>query len=149
MRRLLVAFGAALLMLCAAAPLGLASEDWCSTDPLLVLTTPDGNTLPVYVLTTAPPGYISDLARATYSYAASHYVRDAAGDLGTVFTVYVAVPNDPVAGAFGLHEAVDSEPSTGVSAAGYETVVAPGVTYVSTSATSGVTVGLTFYYDHP
>jgi hypothetical protein len=149
MRRLLLAFGAALLVLIALAPASLASEDWCSTDPLMVLTTPDGSTVPVYVLTTAPPGYLGDLARATYSYTAAHYVRDAAGDLGTVFTVYVTVPNDPVTGAFGMHDAVDSEPAMGASAADYQMVVAPGVTYVSTSALSGVTVGLTFDYPQP
>jgi ABC-type microcin C transport system permease subunit YejE len=149
MRRLLCAVGWALLVLVTLAPTSLAAEDWCSDDPLMVLATPDGSAVPVYVLTSAPIGHIGSVMAATYRYSADHYVRDAAGDLGTVFTIYVTVPNDPISGPFGLYDAVNSGPATGGSVEGYQMAVASGITYVSTSGTSGTAVALTFDYPQP
>jgi hypothetical protein len=149
MRRLLCAVGWALLVMVTLAPTSLAAEDWCSDDPLLVLATPDGSAVPVYVLTSAPIGHIGSVMAATYRYSADHYVRDAAGDLGTVFTIYVTVPNDPISGPFGLYDAVNSGPATGGSVEGYQMAVASGITYVSTSGTSGAEIALTFDYPQP
>lgn len=149
MRRLLCAVGWALLVLVALAPTSLAAEDWCSDDPLMVLATPDGSAVPVYVLTSAPIGHIGSVMAATYRYTADHYVRDAAGDLGTAFTVYVTVPNDPISGPFGLHDAVNSGPAAGASIEDDQMAVASGYTYVATSGTSGTAVALSFTYPQP
>jgi len=149
MRRLLSALGLALLTLITTVPASFAAEDWCSDDPPMILTTPDEGAVPVYVLTTAPTRYVGSLAMATYRYTANHYVRDATGDLGTAFTVYVTVPNDLVSGAFGLHDAVSSGPVAGASIGGYQTAVASGYTYVSRDGTSGTTVALNFDYPQP
>jgi ABC-type microcin C transport system permease subunit YejE len=149
MRRLLCVLGSALLVLVALTPTSLAAEDWCSDDPLMVLATPGGTTVPVYVLTTAPMVHSGSVMMATYRYTADHYVRDAAGDLGTAFTIYVTVPNDPLSGAFGVRDAVNSGPAMGASVEGNQMAAASGYTYVANSGASGTAVALTFDYPQP
>jgi hypothetical protein len=50
MARTLVAVGIALLLLVGSVTTGGASEEWCEYDPVVLVTTPGGSVVPVYLL---------------------------------------------------------------------------------------------------
>ena len=50
MARSLIAVGIALLLLVGSATTGGASEEWCEYDPVVLVTTPEGRVVPVYLL---------------------------------------------------------------------------------------------------
>jgi hypothetical protein len=100
----------------------------------MLLTTPHGNTLLVYI-TQAGQGlqHLVDLEAATLSYASSSTNRpDGPGELATVFHVSVTIPNDPVDGSFAAMVTVSSGP------------MASGAIYATASGSSGTTFTLTF-----
>lgn len=145
---------AALLVVAWAAP-ALASEEWCSGDPPMVLTTPGGHSLVVYTAAAAHGvRYLPDVLAAASSYTAASYVRDGAGDLGTTFTISVTVPKDPVDGVFPIRAYVSSGPgATGELAisdpAGglaLQYAVTSGTVYAVGAGSSGTPVSLTFQY---
>lgn len=112
----------------------LAAEEWCEDDPAMLLTTPHGTHLLVYV-TQAGQGlqHLGDLAAATLSYASTSTDRpDGPGGLATVFHVFVTIPNDPVDGAFPARVTVSAGP------------LASGAIYAWASGTSGATFDLAF-----
>ena len=56
MARVLVAVSVVLLLVTGSVRDSYASEEWCEYDPLVLVTTPGGNIIPVYVLTGADAG---------------------------------------------------------------------------------------------
>ena len=148
---------AALLVMAWVAP-ARASDEWCSGDPALVLTTPHGHTFVVFTAAAAyGVRYLPDVLLAANSYTATNYVRDDAGDLGTAFTVAVTVPKDLVAGSFPVQAYVSSGPgATGAlsisdpaGGATLQYAIATGTVYAGGAGTSGTPVLLTFEYPVP
>src|SRR5690349_11686364 len=90
MRYLRPSFFALVLML-ATMPVAFASSQWCEVDPILVVTTPAGSIVPVYV-TTAGDGveHLATVTAAQLSYTAS----PTADGSKTLVTVTVFVSND-------------------------------------------------------
>ena len=116
-------------------PIASADEEWCSDDPPRLLTTPHGNIVVVYETLGAPNNlYLVDLTEALVAttYSATNYQRDAAGDLGTVFTLTVPVPNDLVLGSFAARAFTSSLP------------FATGTVYASAVGSSGTALTMTF-----
>lgn len=133
-RRRFLGAAAALAPLAAWAPPALAGEEWCEDDPAMLLTTPHGNTLLVYV-TQAGQGlqHLADLEAATLSYASSSANRpDGPGTLATVFHVLVTIPSDPLDGSFAAMVTVSSAPLAG------------GTIYATASGRSGTAFDLAF-----
>ena len=132
-RRRFLGVAAALPLAVWAQP-ALAGEEWCEFDPAMLLTTPHGNQLLVYV-TQFGVGlqHLVDLEAATLSYAAGSSNRpDGDGTLDTVFSISVTIPSDPIDGAFSTMVKVSSGPD------------ATGTIYASVNGTSGVTSTLVF-----
>ena len=79
------------LLLAGLAPAARASEQWCEDDPLVLVTTPSGVVVPVYV-TNGALGLehlaALQLARITYS------VRAVEGERATLVQMEVVVPGD-------------------------------------------------------
>ena len=133
-RRQFLGAAAALAPLAVGAQPALAGEEWCEDDPAMLLTTPHGNTLLVYV-TQAGQGlqHLADLEAATLSYASTSANRpDGPGELDTVFHVYVTIPNDPIDGAFAAMVTVSSGP------------MASGMVYATAGGSSGTRFDLAF-----
>lgn len=82
-----------------------AGEKWCEVDPLLVVTTPQGNTVPLFYLTG-----VQSLAHtpATLLPTAAYTVQPAAG--GTRVVVDVTVPDGPLGTAFPTRVTASSGP---------------------------------------
>ena len=53
MRRILVAFAMVVLVLGVSAPPPVAAAEWCDTDPLILVETPGGALVPIFVTTGA------------------------------------------------------------------------------------------------
>jgi hypothetical protein len=125
---------AAVLPLAAWAQPVHAGEEWCEDDPPLLLTTPHGHQLLVYV-TQFGLGlqHLVDLEAATLSYASTSTNRpDGAREFATVFHVFVTIPDDPIDGSFAAKVMVSTGP------------MASGTCYASTSGSSGTTFDLGF-----
>jgi hypothetical protein len=123
------------LLLVPMVPVASADEEWCSDDPPRVLSTPRGNAVVVYeTLSARGDLYLADLTAALVAttYAARNYQRDGAGDLGTVFTLSVPVPNDLLLGTFAARAFTSSLP------------FATGTIYASAVGSSGTTLTMTF-----
>jgi hypothetical protein len=114
-------------------PVATASSQWCEADPLLVITTPRGSAVPVYVTTSA--NGVEHLAAATAAQI-SYSVSPSANGKTTLVTVTVLVPNDAF-GPFAIKNTVSSGP------------LATGVTYASTAGASGKPSKLTFVLNEP
>ncbi len=76
-------------------PVAQAGEQWCEYDPILVVTTPKGNKVPVFYLT----GALGLQHSATTQLAAVSYTAKPSGQ-GTSVDVTVTVPNDAFATGF-------------------------------------------------
>ncbi|HEV7214298.1 MAG TPA: hypothetical protein VGP33_04170 [Chloroflexota bacterium] len=113
----------------------LAGEEWCEDDPAMLLTTPHGNILLVYITQSGQGGlqHLADLELATLSYAASSSnLHDGSGGLETTFHVHVTIPSDLIDGGFATKVTVSSGP------------FASGAVYASMSGNSGTTFDLVF-----
>jgi hypothetical protein len=91
----------------AGVPAARAYDEWCDTDPLLVIRTPAGNLVPVYYLTGVygerhvVEGLLGNLSAA--------YTAEAAAG-GTRVTVRVTVPNGPDGATYPTRLTVSSGP---------------------------------------
>jgi len=92
-----------------AAPAQAAAE-WCDTDPLLLIVTPGGQIIPVFVLVGArgPEHLLS--AQAASLLMTSQTTRSVDGGRATQITVTVVVPNDLFGRGFPTRAAVSSGP---------------------------------------
>lgn len=140
MRAFLASLVLLFLLLVPLVPVASADEEWCSDDPPRLLSTPHGNGVLVYeTLGAQGDPYLVDLSRALVAttYSATNYRRDAAGDLGTVFTLSVPVPDDPLLGAFAARAFASSLP------------FATGTIYAAAVGSSGTTLTMTFRWPLP
>ena len=127
MRRALLAACAAVCLFCLfIAPTSAA--EWCETDPLVILTTPQGNSVPVYVSEyTHGAQYQPNLDDTIITSVAT---STRAG--GTQFDLYVTVPEAPVAGHFATRAVASTAPD------------GAGVVYDTATGRSGLALHLKF-----
>ena len=123
----------AIAMMLVTMPVATASSQWCDTDPLLSITTPQGSVVPVYV--TNSGNGVEHLA-AVQAAQLSYTVSPEANGMKTLVTVTVLVPNDAF-GPFAVKSTVSSGPS------------ATGRIYSSVAGASGHALKLTFVLDEP
>ena len=124
----------AIVILLVTMPVATASSQWCEVDPILVVATPSGSLVPVFV-TTAGDGveHLATVTAARLSYVAS----PTADGSKTLVTVTVLVSNDLFDSPFATTSTVSSGP------------MATGTIYASASGTSGHTLKMTFVLDQP
>lgn len=107
MRRALLAAGAAVCLFCLFIAPTSAAAEWCETDPLVILTTPQGNRVPVYVTEYAHGAqYQPNLDGLTITSTATSTRTG-----GTQFDVYVTVPEAPVTGHFATRAVASTAPN--------------------------------------
>lgn len=138
MRRLFASVALAAALLLWLAPAASANQEWCSDDPPRVLATPEGRAVAVYETLGAPSdAYLADLTQglAATTYTAADATRG--GVEGTTFTLTVAIPSDPVTGAFPTQGLVSALP------------FGAGTRYASATGTSGAPLVLRFWYPLP
>ena len=91
MARLWLAVGVVLVLLAAAPSSASAGDTWCDVDPLVVVTTPKGNRVPIYVTTSAlGVQHAPSLVVQAMAYSA----RPTNGGTATYVGLVVTVPND-------------------------------------------------------
>jgi hypothetical protein len=106
-RRALLAAGAAVCLFCLFIAPTSAAAEWCEGDPLVMLTTPQGNVVPVYVSEYAHGAqYQPNLAGTIITSAAT---RTRAG--GTQFDLYVKVPEATITGYFATRAVASTAPN--------------------------------------
>ncbi len=106
-----------------------ASDGWCDTDPILVVTTPGGSHVPLYVNTGARgTQHLPAAQLAEIGYTA----RPTADGRSTNVTVTVVVPNDALSSHFRTR--------AGVSTLPFQT----GTVYAHTLGYSGQTMTMHF-----
>ena len=109
MRRVLLAVVAVVCLFAAQITATKAAAEWCQHDPLVTLTTPQGNTVQVNVTTYALGfQYAANLDRATITYVAIP-TGNGAGQ-GTRFAVFVTVPQDSQQPQFKTRAVLSSDP---------------------------------------
>jgi hypothetical protein len=136
-RSLLLAISFVLmLVLTVPIPAALASDDWCDTDPILLVHTPAGYLVPVFVNVGAPSVLFSPntlLGSVVMSYKAAP-----AGDgRSTKVTVSVTVPPSLLAQLFATRDTV----STGAFGTGW--------VYANGTGVSGSAMLSTFQLPYP
>jgi hypothetical protein len=127
-RSLLAVVFAFLVLVGGAHPAG-ASEEWCEFDPLVLIATPGGHLVPVYVLTGAAG--LEHLPLVT----ASRYHSSAAateGGTATLVKLEVLVPPTVTGGTFATRATASTGPA------------ATGAILASATGTSGQPMKLTF-----
>ncbi len=95
MRPLLVSIIVAGLLSLGQGPSLEASEQWCSSDPVVAIVTPNGSVVPIFVSVSA----LGRVHRAALELAQIRYQTAPAGS-GTAVTMQVEVPNDHFGRAF-------------------------------------------------
>ena len=129
--RVLVAVLAVAAAALAAAGPARAGAEWCETDPLLVVATPGGHLVAVYLLVGAQ-GLEHLPAALAASLLASAAPDSTAGGRATRVTVTVTVPDDAFGAGFPARAAVSSGPLGG------------GTAYDSIEGVSGAPMTLRF-----
>ncbi len=109
-----------------------AAAEWCDTDPLLLIVTPGGTVVPVFILVGARGAEHLAAAQGASLLATSGTAEATAGGRATRVTVTVSVPNDP----FG-----DNFPTRAAAGAG---PLGTGIVYASSSGVSGASMTLRF-----
>lgn len=71
-----------------------AGAEWCDTDPLIIIRTPGGQLVPVFIVVGARGLEHLPAAQAASLLATSHTVQSARGGHATRVTVTVTVPDD-------------------------------------------------------
>ncbi len=135
-RLLLVALVLLGALLGPAAPARAAAE-WCDTDPLLVITTPGGHVVPVFILVGALGLAHLPAAQAASLLATSAAAEATAGGRATRVTVTVVVPDDPFGGGFPTRAAASTGP------------LGTGTVHATAEGTSGAPLTLRFTLDIP
>jgi hypothetical protein len=111
-------------------PPGLASNTWSDTDPILVIVTPGGHQVPLYVNN----GVFGAQHLASAQVAKMAYtVQRASNGTSTKVVLTVTIPND----TFGSGYPTRTIPSTGA----FGTGLVYGITY----GTSGTVMKVTFF----
>jgi hypothetical protein len=128
-RRLILAALTLAIALVAFAPGRVAAAEWCDTDPLVVIQTPGGALVPVYV-TSGALGV--EHLPAVQLAAISYTTRSVAGGTATRVRIEVVVPDDIFAQQFPTRSVASTGP------------LGAGAIYDSTSGVSGQTMALTF-----
>ncbi len=134
MRRFLLAVIMVVALLSTLAPGTSAGAKWCEEDPLVLIETPGGSTVPVYVTIGAlGTEHLVAVLLATISYTA----KPTDGGRGTQVHLDVVVPDD----AFGSHFETRAAASTGP--------MVTGTIYDTTYGYSGEVMRLVFKLDVP
>jgi hypothetical protein len=107
MMRVLSSAIAALVLALALVPAAAASAEWCEYDPLVVISTPGGATVPVYV-TSGALG--TEHLAAVMSAAISYSATSAEGGEATVVRMTVLIPDDEFASHFATRSVVSTGP---------------------------------------
>lgn len=124
----------AVVFMLATVPVATASSQWCEVDPVLLITTPGGSVVPVYV-TTAGDG-VEHLATVTAAHL-SYTTSAISNQTKTLVTVTVFVSNDLFSSSFATMSTVSSGP------------LATGTIYATATGTSGQAMTMTFVLDQP
>lgn len=135
-RALLVVLVLLAALLGSAAPTRAGAE-WCDTDPLLLITTPGGHVVPIFILLSVQGLEHLPAAQAASLLAISDTTRTTAGGRATRVIVTVTVPDDP----FGRGFPVRAVASTGP--------LGTGTIHATAEGTSGVPLDLRFTLDIP
>ncbi len=112
------------------------AAEWCDTDPLLVITTPGGHVVPVFILVGAL-GLAHLPAAQAASLLATSAAEGTAGGRATRVTVTVVVPDDPFGGGFPTRAAASTGP------------LGTGTVHATAEGTSGAPMTLRFTLDIP
>jgi hypothetical protein len=134
MRRLLLAIVAAFVLCAAVAPATSASDQWCEDDPLIVVVTPGGGVVPLYVTKMALG--LEHLV-AVQTAAVNYSVKSVGGGTATMVQVTVLIRND----IFGSDYPTRAVMSTGP--------LMTGVVLADASGYSGQPLQLQFRLDVP
>jgi hypothetical protein len=94
------------LLVALAAPVA-AGEEWCDTDPLLLIATPAGSIVPVYV-TSGALGV--EHAPAVLLAATSYVAQPVQGGRATLVTLSDTVPGDALGATFATRVVVSGGP---------------------------------------
>lgn len=109
MRRVLLSVVAVVFLFAMQITPSDAAAEWCEHDPLVILTTPQGATVEVWVTTYAQgTQYAANLDRAIITYVAIP-TRTADGR-GTRFELFVVVPEGPRDPRFKTKAVLSSDP---------------------------------------
>lgn len=134
MRRFLLVIPLAFALLFAGAAAPAAAAEWCDTDPLVLIATPGGALVPVYVTTGAlGVEHLPAVLAASIAYTA----QPVASGTATLVHLEVVVPDD----AFDAHFPTRTVASTGP--------LATGTIYASAEGFSGTRMATTFTLDVP
>jgi hypothetical protein len=134
MQRALLPLVLAVLLLASAAPSVRAAEEWCEVDPLVVVTTPGGHAVPLFVTSGAlGVEHLTTLQLARITYTATPLPGNAA----TLVGIAVLVPDDLFASGFPVRSAVSSGP------------LKTGMVYASAEGVSGKHLHMAFRLDVP
>jgi hypothetical protein len=117
-------------------PVAMASDGWCDTDPILVIRTPAGRLVPVYVTVGAPSLLFTPntlLSSVVLSYTAVPSGNGAA----TKVTVVVTVPSSPLVQSFSVKDTISTGP------------LGSGSIYASASGTSDKPMTSAFQLPYP
>ena len=115
-------------------PATLAGAQWCDTDPLVLIETPGGATVPVYVTNGAlGTEHLPAVLLAAMTYTAS----PTDGGSATLVKLDVVVPDDEFASHFPTRSVASTSP------------MATGAIYASTTGYSGEVMRLVFKLDVP
>jgi hypothetical protein len=107
MMRYLLSVVVALVLLAGPAPRASASELWCETDPLVVITTPGGSQVPIYATNSALGlEHLPAVQVARISYTAI----STEGGLATAVLLDVLVPEDELSDHFATRSVVSTGP---------------------------------------
>lgn len=134
MRAALLSILVALLLLAGLVPVAAASDGWCDTDPVLVITTPGGSQVPVYVNTGVMGAeHLPAAQTADISYTATSVAHGRT----TKVQVMVVVPADALSSSF--------QTRSGVSTGAFQT----GTVYAQTTGYSAQTMTMQFLLSTP
>ena len=135
-RALLVALVLLAALLGPAVP-ARAGAEWCDTDPLLLITTPGGHVVPVFILVGTQGLLHLPAAQAASILATSAAAESTAGGRATRVTVTVTVPDDPFGRGFPVRAAASTGP------------LGTGTVHDAAEGASGAPLALRFTLDIP
>lgn len=134
MRRFMLAILIAAPLLFALAPASASAAEWCDTDPLVLIKTPGGALVPVFVTS----GALGTEHMPAVLLASIDYSTNAvAGGNATIVHLNVVVPGDLLDSHFLTRTVASTGP------------LATGVIYASATGYSGQIMSLTFKLDVP
>jgi len=138
MQRLIVATILVLFLGTAGIPVRpVAAAEWCDTDPLVLIRTPAGNEVPVYLLIGVLGAEHLPAAQAASIIYTSYLTKAKSGGEATRVRLIVLVPDDSFGSGFPTQVAASSGP------------MGSGSPYDRAEGTSGVELVLAFTLDVP